>query len=83
MTTHPTPAELRQEVPNMLTIHADLSRFNGAGYGTLHHIPSELSARRPFAVTDDEADTLEAEVISVEADTAEVRVHWERVLHRA
>lgn len=68
----------------MVTLTTDLASFPGAGYGTVR-VPAgtHLRAGDLVAVTDDDADTLQAEVLSVAGDRAEIRVHWDRVLHRA
>lgn len=68
----------------MVTIKTDLASFTGAGYGRLRIRPGvHLTVGEVIAVTDDEADTLEAEVLTVNGDIAEVHVHWDRILHRA
>ncbi|WP_416957802.1 hypothetical protein ACNKF0_09460 [Nocardioides sp. T5] len=63
---------------------SDLASFSSAGYGTLR-VPagSHPDAGQVIAVTDDEADTLEAEVLAVNGDKAEVRVHWDRIVRGA
>lgn len=68
----------------MVIVKTDLASFTGAGYRSLR-IPSgvRLAPGQTIAITDDEADTLEAEVLAVAGDKAEVRVHWGRILHRA
>lgn len=68
----------------MVTLKTDLASFTGAGYGSLRVPPGvHLNPGQTIAVTDDDADTLEAEVLASTGDKAEVRVHWDRVLHRA
>jgi hypothetical protein len=66
------------------TFRADLTRFTSDGFGTLHGpAAGSLHAGQRIAVTDDEADTLEAEVLAVREGEADIRVRWDRVLHRA
>ena len=68
----------------MRTFSADLSRFTSSGHGTLHDpATAQLRPGERIAVTDDEADTLEAEVIAVGNGSAEVQIFWDKVLHRA
>jgi hypothetical protein len=68
----------------MVTVKTDYASFTGAGHGTLR-IPSgvHLAPGQVIAVIDDEADTLEAEVLAFTADKAEVRVHWDHIVRRA
>lgn len=67
----------------MRCIEVDLSRFTTSGYGTVHGAAaSGLIVGERFAVTDDEADTVEAEVLAVGPDYADVRLHWDRILHK-
>jgi hypothetical protein len=66
------------------TFQVDLARFTTNGFGTLHGpAAASLHAGQRIAVTDEEADTLEAEVLAVREGEADIRVHWDRVLHRA
>jgi hypothetical protein len=85
MTTQPTGVDHHKEVTRIMrTFNTDLARFNTAGYGTLRG--QGVGTLRPgevVSVTDDEADTYEAEVIAVEDETAQIQVHWDRVLHKA
>ena len=68
----------------MRTFSTDLARFNTAGYGTLRDEGvNTLHVGDVVAVTDDDADTYEAEVLAVESGAAQVRVRWDRVLHQA
>jgi len=68
----------------MRTFSTDLSRFTSNGYGTLHDpAAAELHEGERIGVTDEEADTLEAEVIRVTGEGAEVRIFWDEVLRRA
>lgn len=68
----------------MRTFTTDLARFNTAGYGTLRgEGVTTLHVGDVVGVTDDEADTYEAEVLVVDAGAAQVRVRWDRVLHQA
>lgn len=83
MTTRPTGVEGTEDgTPPMVTFRTDLSRFTGSGFGTLRE-PAAASLRigQIVAVTDEDADTLQAEVLAVR--DGEVRVNWDRVLHRA
>jgi len=65
------------------TFSTDLSRFTTKGYGTLYGAAAtQLRPGERIAVTDDEADTLVAEVVRVSDGSAEVRVFWDKVLHR-
>jgi hypothetical protein len=65
-------------------IHVDFARFTGAGFGTIFGPKTlGLQAGESIAVTDVDADTVEAEVLDVCGDTATIHVHWDRVLHRA
>lgn len=65
-------------------IHVDFTRFNSAGFGTVHGGPVVgLRVGEIVALTDDEADTVEGEVVEVHGDIATVRARWDRVLHEA
>jgi hypothetical protein len=68
----------------MLTFRADLARFTSNGFGTLRD-PAAGSLRpgQLIAVTDDDADTLRAEVLAVRDGEVDVRVRWDEVLRRA
>lgn len=85
MTTQPTGVEpTGQGSTRMVTFRADLTRFTSAGFGILHEpAAGSLRAGQIIAVTDDDADTLQAEVLAVRDGEADIRVHWDRVLHRA
>lgn len=68
----------------MVTLKTDLASFTGAGYGRLRVRPgSHLVVGETVAVTDDEADTFEADVLAVNGDIADIHVHWDRILRRA
>jgi hypothetical protein len=68
----------------MRTFNTDLARFKTAGYGTLRGDDvGTLHVGDLLAVTDNEADTYEAEVLAVDAEAAQVHVRWDRVLHQA
>lgn len=56
-------------------LQADLAGFTGAGFGTVR-VPSWVRLRHGdrVAITDDEADVLDAVVVSVTQDRAEVRL---------
>lgn len=65
------------------TFSTDLSRVTTSGYGTLYGaVAARLHPGEHIAVTDEEADTLEAEVLRVTNESAEIRVFWDKVLHR-
>ena len=65
-------------------IHVDFTRFNSAGFGTVHGGPvAGLRVGEIVALTDDDADTVEGEVLEVLGDTATLRARWDRVLHEA
>lgn len=68
----------------MQTFTTDLARFTSTGYGQVRH-PGVAKLRRGdlVAVTDDGADTIEAEVLDLVGQTAHVQVHMDRILHRA
>lgn len=85
MTTQPTDVESSGDDSRPVkTFQVDLARFTTNGFGTLHGTATgSLHAGQRIAVTDDEADTLEAEDLAVRDGEAEIRVHWDRVLHRA
>lgn len=64
--------------------HTDLSRYTSEGFGTLFTDAAEqLSPGDTIAVTDEDADTLAAEVLEVHPDRAVIRVLWDKVLHEA
>lgn len=85
MTTPPTSAEPTEAVVRtMRTFSTELARFNTAGLGTIRDAAvRSLHKGEIIAVTDDDADTFEAEVLDVTGDAAAVCVRWDRVLHRA
>ncbi len=55
----------------------DLASFTGAGYGTFR-VPAGhvITPGQRVALIDDEADAVEAIVLSVDGDKAYVRAHW-------
>lgn len=61
----------------------DLAAFTGTGYGTVR-IPArvDLEPGQTIALTDVEADVLDAEVLAVAGDRAEVRVFWDSSARR-
>lgn len=70
----------RGEHTQMTVVDVDLSRFNSLGYGTVHgDFTSEFTLGQVIAVTDDDADTLEATVIALRSGAADLQVHWDRV----
>ncbi len=65
-------------------IHVDFTRLTSAGYGTIYGPGTEgLRVGQFIAITDDEADTIEAEVLEVRDDAVKIRAHWNKVLHTA
>ena len=66
------------------TIHVDFSRFTVSGIGTLYGLKAcGLQPGDIIALTDTDADTIEAEVLEVREDMATVRAYWDRILHQA
>lgn len=66
------------------TVKVDFSRLISAGYGKIYGPQAEgLRAGDVVAVTDDEADTIEAEVLEVSGDAARIHARWDRVLRTA
>ncbi len=64
------------------TIQVDFTRLTSAGYGTIYGPETEgLHVGQLIAITDDEADTIEAEVLEVCGDAVKIRAHWGKVLH--
>jgi hypothetical protein len=62
-------------------IHVDFTRFTSAGHGTIYGAGTDgLRVGQRITITDDEADTFEAEVLEVCGDAARIRVHWDKVL---
>lgn len=66
------------------TIPVDFTRLTSAGYGTIYGPKTNgLRVGQIIAITDDEADTIEAEVLEVSGDTAKIHARWGTVLHTA
>ncbi len=66
------------------TIHVDFTRLTSAGYGTIYGPKTEgLRVGELIAITDDEADTIEAEVLEVCGDAVKIHARWDNVLHSA
>lgn len=66
------------------TIQVDFTRLTSAGYSTIYGPKTKgLRVGQLIAITDDEADTIEAEVLEVCADAVTIRAHWDKVLHIA
>ena len=64
----------------MPALAVDLSRFTSEGFGTVYGTGAgELTLGQIIAVTDDEADVLEATVRGVRPGAADLQVHWDRV----
>jgi hypothetical protein len=67
-----------------ITVHVDFTRLTSAGYGTIYGPKTiGLRAGQIIAICDDEADTVEAEVLEVVGDAATIRAHWDKVLRSA
>jgi hypothetical protein len=65
-------------------LSADLTRITTSGLGTLRDPDvTDLRPRDTVSVTDEGADTVEAEVLAVRSGEVDVLVHWGRVLHGA
>jgi hypothetical protein len=68
----------------MTVVGVDLSRFSSSGKGTVYGaFTSEFTLGQSIAVTDDDADTLEATVIALRPGSADLQVHWDRVQRHA
>lgn len=66
------------------TIQVDFTRLTSAGYGTIYGSKTDgLRVGQLIAITDDEADTIEAEVLEVCGDAAKIHARWGKVLHTA
>lgn len=66
------------------TIQVDFTRLTSAGYGTIYGPKSAgLRVGQLIAITDDEADTIEAEVLELNGDAAKIHARWDRVLRTA
>jgi hypothetical protein len=64
---------------SLRSLRVDLSRFTTAGFGTVHGAEADgLSTGQLVAVTDDEADSLEAEVLAVRSGAADLRARCNR-----
>jgi hypothetical protein len=67
-----------------ISVHVDFTRLTSAGYGTIYGSKTVgLRAGQIIAISDDEADTIEAEVLEVSGDAAKIRAHWDKVLRTA
>lgn len=69
----------------LIVIKADYASFPSDGRGRIR-VPNGMRLKKGqrVAVTDDEADTVEAEVLSDPTNgRAEVRLNWNKVLHTA
>jgi hypothetical protein len=65
-----------------MVIHVDFTRLTNAGYGTIYGTAAkDLQVGQVIAITDADADTIEAEVIEVCGEAAKIRAHWDKVLH--
>lgn len=66
------------------TIRVDFARFSSSGFGLILGSKSRgLRVGDVIAVTDTDADTVEAEVVEMCHDGVRIRVHWDKILHRA
>ena len=62
-------------------VHVDFTRLTSAGFGTIYGPEANgLHVGQVLAITDVEADTIEAEVLEVSDDSATIRAHWDKVL---
>ncbi|MBD3926100.1 hypothetical protein IEZ26_15860 [Nocardioides cavernae] len=60
-------------------LHTDMASFTGAGHGVARIPPgTALTPGETVYLVDDEADAVEAEVLSVADNTAQVRIRWDR-----
>jgi hypothetical protein len=76
---------LPQETRRSATIRTDIASFSGSGFGTMP-VPAGISLSKgdQFAITDDEADTLRAEVVSDPVDgQVAVQIYWDDILEYA
>ncbi len=65
----------------MRTINTDLTRFSSSGHGTVYGAAvRDLQAGEHIAVTDEDANTLEAEVLRVSEGRADIRIFWGNVM---
>ncbi len=65
-------------------IQVDFTRFTSAGYGTIYGPKTDgLRVGEIIGLTDDEADTIEAEVLEVCGDAVKIHARWETVLRPA
>ena len=65
-------------------VHVDFTRLNSAGFGTIYGTKvNGLRVGQIIAITDIEADTIEAEVLEVSNESATIRAHWDKVLRPA
>jgi hypothetical protein len=61
----------------LLVLRTDLASFSGAGYGTVRVADGvQLEPGQTIVLTDEGADAVAADVLTVARGTAEVRVHW-------
>lgn len=63
----------------MKAIRTDLASFTGAGHGSVR-VPAgvELESGETVYLVDDEADAVEADILSVAGNKAQVRIRWDR-----
>jgi hypothetical protein len=65
-------------------IPVDFARLTSAGYGMIYGPRAEgLRVGQIIAITDAEADTIEAEVLEVCGDAVKIRARWDKVLRTA
>lgn len=65
-------------------ICVDFARFTSAGYGTIYgSAVVGLRLGDVIALTDVEADTIEAEVVAVHDDGVTIHARWDKILHSA
>ncbi len=66
------------------TLEVDFTRLTSAGYGTIYGPKTGgLRVGQLIAITDNEADTIEAEVLEVCGDAVKIHARWGNVLRTA
>lgn len=81
----PSKPVLPAKTAGLVTIKTDYASFPSDGRGRVR-VPDGVKLRKGqrVAVTDDDADTVEAEVLAEPSNgRAEVRLNWTKVLHFA
>lgn len=63
----------------MKVLSTDLASFTGAGHGSVRILKGvQLEPGETVYLVDDEADAVEADILSVAGSTAQVRIRWDR-----